>query len=121
MKIPFKNIFIVFALFLFTFLFFKYREGFERSEWITPGDRNRDRYYNEHKTSGNPEIDAIEFNHHAKKPSYIDSSKYTTIVDIDPIKRVSEWRSKVKKLIDLRLRSKNPMVIKRIRPTTTIR
>jgi hypothetical protein len=119
MKISFKNIFIVFALFLFTILFFKYREGLDRSEWITPGYHNKDRYYNEHKTSGNPEIDAIEFNHRAKKPSYIDSSKYTTIVDIDPIKRVSEWRSKVKKLNDLR--SKRPGNFEIIRPTTTIR
>jgi hypothetical protein len=117
MKFPFKNLFIVFALFLFTFLFFKYREGLNRSEWITPGYHNKDRYYNEHKTSGNPEIDAIEFNHRAKKPVYIDSSIHTTIVDIEPIKRVSKWRSKVKKLNDAR--SKKPMGFKRIRPITT--
>jgi len=116
MKISFKNIFIVFALFLFTFLFFKYREGLDRSEWIKPGYRNKDRYYNEHKTSGNQEIDAIEFNHHAKKPVYIDSSIHSTIVDIEPIKRVSEMRSKVKKLNEMR--SKKNGNLKIIRPIT---
>ena len=83
MKKFFKNIllFIVIAAFLFTLVFFKHREGVGRSEWITPGYHNKDRYYNEHKKSGNPEIDAIEYNHRAKKPIYIDSNTFPTIYD----------------------------------------
>ena len=100
-----KNIvlLIVITVFLFTLLFFNYREGVDRSEWITPGDSNRDRYYNEHKTSGNPEIDAIQFNHRSKKADYVDSNVYTTIygsvpkkVEHVPIKQLTpeEWYSK---------------------------
>ena len=78
---------IVITLFLGTCLFtsiFKYREGVDKSEWITPGYDNKDGYYNEHKTSGIPEIDAIEFNHHYKPPAYIDSNKNPTIYPLTP-------------------------------------
>jgi hypothetical protein len=89
-----KNILllVVITVFLFTMIFFKYREGVDRSEWITPGDRNRDRYYNEHKTSGNPEIDAIEFNHRSKKSN----GSVPIKVEPAPIKQLTpeEWYSK---------------------------
>jgi hypothetical protein len=74
---------IVIIFFLFT-IFFTYREGVDRSEWITPGDDNKDRYYNEHKTSGNPEIDAIQFNHRAKRTEYVDSNLRPTIYELSP-------------------------------------
>lgn len=76
---------IVIVVFLFTVIAFKYREGIERGEWITPGDENKDRYYNEHKTSGNPEIDAIRFNHRSKKTQYIDSKLVPSIYQLDPL------------------------------------
>ena len=76
---------IVIGLFLFTAIAFNYREGVDRGEWITPGDENKDRYYNEHKTSGNPEIDAIRYNHRAKTPKYIDSTINPTIYQVNPL------------------------------------
>ena len=76
---------VIITLFLFTVGAFQYREGIERGEWITPGDENKDRYYNEHKISGNPEIDAIRYNHRAKKAEYIDSNLNPTLYQLDPI------------------------------------
>ena len=112
MKKPFKNILLlmVITLFLFTVVFFKYREGVDKSEWITPGDDNKERYYNEHKTSGNPEIDRIQFNHHLKTPVYVDSNIYPTIYGSSPIKQQDtsvpikqltseDWYSKITKPI----------------------
>ena len=83
MKKSFKNnfiLFIVVALFLFTFLLVKYREGVA-GEWITPGYDNKDGYYNEHKISGIPEIDAIKFNHRSEPKTYINSDN-TSIYQI---------------------------------------
>ena len=76
---------VAIGLFLFTAIAFNYREGVDRGEWITPGDDNKDGYYNEHKTSGNPEIDAIRYNHRSKKAEYIDSNKHKTIYELDPL------------------------------------
>jgi hypothetical protein len=76
---------VIITLFLFTVGAFQYREGIERGEWITPGDENKDRYYNEHKISGNPEIDAIRYNHRAKKAQYFDSNLNQKLYQLDPI------------------------------------
>jgi hypothetical protein len=87
MKVGKKDVLLllIITIFLFTIAAFTFREGVDRGEWITPGDPNKDRYYNEHKTSGNPEIDAIRYNHRAKKPQYIDSNLNPTIYQLDPL------------------------------------
>ena len=87
MKVGKKDIIliVVIGLFLFTTIAFNYKEGVDRGEWITPGDENKDRYYNEHKISGNPEIDAIRYNHRAKKREYIDSNVNPTLYQLNPL------------------------------------
>jgi hypothetical protein len=91
MKIKNNALFFFIIFFFLLSLFFTYKEGLERSEWITPGYDNKDRYYNEHKKSGNPEIDAIKFNHRSKKPEYKDAEGSTitpvtnTYYQLDPL------------------------------------
>jgi len=87
MRIRKKDLLLLFVIifFLFTLAVFNYRDVVYRGEWITPGDENKDKYYNEHKTSGNPEIDAIRYNHHLKKAEYVDSTLHPTLYQLDPL------------------------------------